>query len=163
MKLLKAFLVVSVWTLGVFAQNTKNFVCSKVYKTEVREYFEKSGERQKFIAECEEKTRQIQIKQFGAPSVKVSGGCEWSHEGCPLSLIKPAFPKLAKALKIGGQVPVRVIIDEEGKVIFSRVLGGHPLLRLPAKKAACKSIFYPKTVCGQKIKQSRIIVYNFLK
>ncbi|HEY0050150.1 MAG TPA: energy transducer TonB, partial [Pyrinomonadaceae bacterium] len=146
-----------------FAQDTENFACSKVFKTEASEYFENRVERQKFIARCEEKSRLDQIKEFGAPPVKILGGCQWSNDGCPVSLIKPAFPKLAKALKIGGRIPVRIIIDEEGKVIFSRVLGGHPLLKRAARKAACQSIFYPKTACGQKIKQSLIIVYNFVK
>jgi outer membrane biosynthesis protein TonB len=162
-KLLKTFLIVWVLTPGVFAMNMDSFVCSKANETGVREHFEKSGERQKLIAECEEKTEPNRIKESGAPSVKISGDCEWSNDGCPVRLIKPTFPTLAKALKIYGQVPVRAIIDETGKVIFARVLGGHPLFRLPARKAACQSFFYPRAVCGQKIAQSRIIVYNFVK
>ncbi|MDQ3801329.1 MAG: energy transducer TonB [Acidobacteriota bacterium] len=158
----KAFLIILIAALGVSAQKRENFACSGKYKAEVREYFERLDEQQKFIAECEEKTRQSQIEKFGRAMPKISGECEWSNNGCPVSLIKPAFHRLAKTLKISGQVPVSVIIGEEGKVISARVPGGHPLLILPARKAACQSLFYPKTVCGRKIAHSRIIVYNFV-
>ncbi len=162
MRLPKAFLIILITALGASAQSGANTACAEMYETEVCEYFEKSGERLKFIAECEEKTKQSQIEKFGRVMPKISGECEWSDNGCPVRLVKPAFPGLAKALKISGQVPVSVIIDEEGKVIFARALGGHPLLRLPARKAARKSLFYPKIACGRKIAHSRIIVYNFV-
>lgn len=162
MRLPKAFLIILIAALGVSAQSRKNFACSETNKAKVAGYFERLGERQKFIAECEEKTGQNQIEKFGGVLPKISGDCEWSNNGCPIRLIKPAFPRLAGALKIGGRVPVSVIINADGKVISARVLGGHPLLKSPARKAACRSLFYPKTACGRKIAHSRIIVYNFV-
>jgi TonB family protein len=40
----------------------------------------------------------------------------------------PIYPELARSLHISGIVKVQVVIAPDGKIISTKVLGGHPLL-----------------------------------
>jgi TonB family protein len=40
----------------------------------------------------------------------------------------PRYPELAKTLHLSGVVKVQVVIAPDGKIISTKVLGGHPLL-----------------------------------
>jgi TonB family protein len=157
------FFVFAINVFGVMAQSDFEKYCPETGEIEVRNFSERFESDQEFIAECETQTKLHQIEKFGKILPKVSGECEWSSNGCPVSLIKPSFPGLARTLKLSGQVVVKAIINEEGKVIRSKAIAGHSLFKRAAQKAACKSKFTPKTVCGRKVMQSRIIVYNFVK
>ena len=44
------------------------------------------------------------------------------------SKVIPAYPELARRMKIAGKAKVEVTISPEGKVRSSRAVGGHPLL-----------------------------------
>jgi TonB family protein len=44
------------------------------------------------------------------------------------SRVIPAYPELARRMKIVGKAKVEVTISPEGKVKNSRAVGGHPLL-----------------------------------
>jgi TonB family protein len=44
------------------------------------------------------------------------------------SRVVPAYPELARRMKIVGKAKVEVTISPEGKVKNSRAVGGHPLL-----------------------------------
>jgi Ca-activated chloride channel family protein len=81
--------------------------------------------------------------------------------GKAVSLIKPAYPAAAKAIKANGTVNVQIIIDENGNVISAFAVSGHPLLRASAEAAARNSKFAPTMLAGQKVKTSGVIVYNF--
>jgi Gram-negative bacterial TonB protein C-terminal len=69
------------------------------------------------------------------------------HNDCPVISCRPVIPipLVAQKAKITGTIPVHVLIDEEGDVLYARVLGGHPLLHAAARKAACQTRFtlYP--------------------
>lgn len=69
------------------------------------------------------------------------------HNDCPIIKCRPVvpFPALAKAAKVAGKVSVHILVDEKGKVLYARVLGGHPLLWAVARKGACETQFneYP--------------------
>lgn len=52
-----------------------------------------------------------------------------------LSTVKPAYPPVAKEMKIGGTVKLRVTIDAKGVVTKTETLGGNPMLVDPAVKA----------------------------
>lgn len=73
----------------------------------------------------------------------------------------PPYPSGASASRVTGAVPVRVIFNEEGKVIFAQSIFGHPLLKSAAVEAAMKSTFEPVELDGKIIKVSGIILYNF--
>jgi len=49
-----------------------------------------------------------------------------------------AYPPLAKAARVEGDVGVKVLIEIEGRVNAARVVYGHPLLREPAENAALR-------------------------
>ena len=76
-------------------------------------------------------------------------------------LPKPIYTAAAKAVKATGDVNVQVMIDEAGTVVSAKAVGGHPLLRMEAEKAARNAKFDPTFLTGQPVKVSGIIVYKF--
>lgn len=74
---------------------------------------------------------------------------------------QPAYPAEAKAARAQGKVSVRVVVDEEGKVIKAEAVSGHPLLRDAAVTAARNTRFSPPRVQGQPVKLDGVITYDF--
>jgi len=95
-----------------------------------------------------------------SPPKIVSGGV---LNGKAISLPKPAYPALAKAVKAGGTVLVQVTVDENGKVISATAVSGHPLLRPAATQAAYGARFSPTKLSGQAVKVTGVISYNFVQ
>ncbi len=79
-----------------------------------------------------------------------------------LTLPKPNYPPLAKQMGIQGMVSVQVLIDESGKVISAKAVGGSPFLTNEAQKAAMQARFSPTILNDQPVKVSGVITYNFL-
>lgn len=79
-----------------------------------------------------------------------------------LSLPKPGYPPLAKQMGIQGMVSVQVLIDESGKVISAKAVGGSPFLAAEAQKAAFQARFSPTILNDQAVKVSGVITYNFV-
>ena len=79
-----------------------------------------------------------------------------------LSLPKPAYPEMAKAMRLQGRVSVQVLIDETGKVTSARAIDGPPLLRQASEKAAYQARFSPTILSDQPVKVSGVITYNFV-
>ncbi len=90
----------------------------------------------------------------------ISGGVV---NGKAVSLPKPAYPQTARAVGASGKVDVQVLIDETGKVVSARAIGGHPLLRDAAEQAARSAKFSPTYLTDKPVKVSGLIVYNFTK
>jgi TonB family protein len=88
----------------------------------------------------------------------VSGGV---LNGKAISLPKPTYPAVARAVKASGSVVVQITIDEDGNVISASAISGHPLLRASAVTAARSSKFSPTLLGGQPVKVTGTIVYNF--
>lgn len=88
----------------------------------------------------------------------VNGG---TVNGKALTLIQPAYPPAARAVRATGSVDVQVTIDENGDVISAVAVSGHPLLRAAAAQAARASKFKPTQFSGKPVKVMGIIVYNF--
>jgi hypothetical protein len=67
------------------------------------------------------------------------------HNDCPVIRCRPVipFPSIARAAKVTGTVSVHVLIDEQGKTLYARVLDGHPLLWAAIRKGACETQFNP--------------------
>src|SRR5882724_4147186 len=82
--------------------------------------------------------------------------------GQALVLPKPAYPQMAKMMKIEGKVTVQILIDESGKVISARAVDGHPLLRQVSETAAIQARFSPTKLGEQAVKVSGVITYNFV-
>lgn len=82
--------------------------------------------------------------------------------GRAFDLVKPEFPKSAKAVNVYGAVSVSVLIDENGNVIEAKVINGHPFLQLTSIKAARKSKFEPLIFGGNAFSVRGIIIYNFV-
>ncbi|MEK6282827.1 MAG: energy transducer TonB [Acidobacteriota bacterium] len=82
--------------------------------------------------------------------------------GEAISLPKPAYPPLAKQMRIQGRVSVQVLIDEAGRVISAKAIDGSPALMHAAQKAAFEARFSPTRLSGQPVKVSGVITYNFV-
>jgi protein TonB len=89
----------------------------------------------------------------------ISGGV---LNGKAISLPKPPYPPIARAARAAGTVTVQVTIDESGKVISARAVGGHPLLQQAAVQAAYGARFSPTQLSGQPVKVTGVITYNFV-
>ena len=79
-----------------------------------------------------------------------------------LFLPKPAYPPMAKQIRVQGTVSVQVLIDETGKVISAKAVSGHPLLAAEAVRAATQARFSPTLLGEQPVKVSGVISYNFV-
>ncbi|MEP6705447.1 MAG: energy transducer TonB, partial [Acidobacteriota bacterium] len=78
-------------------------------------------------------------------------------------LPNPPYPKPAEMIGAYGIVNVQVTIDESGKVISSKAVSGHPLLRGTAESAAWKAKFSPTYLSKVPVKVTGVIVFNFKK
>ena len=82
--------------------------------------------------------------------------------GLAISLPKPAYPEMAKRIRIQGAVSVQVLVDEQGRVVSATAVSGHPFLLAEAKKAALQARFSPTKIGDQPVKVSGVITYNFV-
>lgn len=73
----------------------------------------------------------------------------------------PHYPDAAKRARASGTVIVKVVVDEEGRVLAAQPLMGHPLLRGAAVEAARQARFEPTLVDGKPAKAVGCITYNF--
>ena len=69
------------------------------------------------------------------------------HNDCPVIKCRPviAFPAIANTARSTGAISIHVLVNEEGKVLYARILAGHPLLWAAARRGACETQFniYP--------------------
>jgi hypothetical protein len=125
-----------------------------------QELFAEVREDEKLVAECEQKMRSQQIANFGRVLPRISGHC---FNGCPIIVVKPYYPTIAKRSRVAGQVKVETIVDEAGKVVYAQAISGQPFLREAAEQAASVSGYQPKKTCDDKpIKFRWTITYNFI-
>jgi TonB family protein len=95
--------------------------------------------------------------EFGIVDL-ICAGCK---KGKVKSILPPCYPAIARAGKASGKVVVKIVIDERGKVIWAQIVSGHPLLRLPALRAACHIQFEPYVCNGRVVKAIDYISYTF--
>lgn len=77
------------------------------------------------------------------------------------SLPKPVYPQEARRLKVSGKVTVRVVVDENGKVISAKATDGPAPLREAAEAAARQATFEPTTKDGITVKVAGTLTYDF--
>ncbi len=82
--------------------------------------------------------------------------------GRALSLPRPDYPPAAKSARVGGNVIVKVFLDETGRVTKAEPLCGPSLLSGTAVNAAKQARFAPTLLFGVPVKASGTITYNFL-
>jgi len=108
------------------------------------------------------KVTEVGEDEGGAPSsdsVKpIEGGVLNSKA---LSLPKPVLSEEAKRLKESGKITVRVIIDENGKVVSAKAMNGPAVLREAAEAAARQATFAPTTQDGITVRVTGDLVYTF--
>jgi tetratricopeptide (TPR) repeat protein len=78
--------------------------------------------------------------------------------GKMLSMPNPSYPKKAKQ---AGIVYVRVVIDEEAKVILACAVSGNALLAAAVEQAAYRARFTPTVVNDKPVKITGVLTYNF--
>lgn len=79
-----------------------------------------------------------------------------------ISLPQPAYPAIAKPIRLQGAVTVQILVNEQGRVISAQVVSGHPILSPPARDAAMRARFTPTVLNGQPVKIQGVITYNFV-
>lgn len=76
-------------------------------------------------------------------------------------LPKPVYPGEARKAHITGQVKVRVIVDETGRVMSADIVSGPKQLWMAAIEAARKAHFEPTLVGETAVKITGILTYDF--
>lgn len=89
----------------------------------------------------------------------ISGGI---LNGKALFLQQPEYPAEARQSGDSGDVQIRVVIDEQGKIIAAKAYTGARGLQDAAIAAALKSRFSPTRLSGQPMKVMGVIQYNFV-
>ena len=100
----------------------------------------------------------------GADESPTTVNSVWAAAVDRKAVAKPAphYPPIAKAARAEGAVAVWVLVDESGRVVWSKAISGHPLLQRSAAEAACSARFSPTPVDGPPIRVSGILTYKFL-
>jgi TonB family protein len=81
--------------------------------------------------------------------------------GNAITKVGPVYPANAKRANASGEVQVRVMISEEGRVIEAKAISGHPLLRNAAVIAARQWIFRPTKLHGVPVPVEGILTFVF--
>jgi TonB family protein len=82
--------------------------------------------------------------------------------GKAIELPAPKYPPEARKAHLSGQVQVKILIDETGKVISAEAVFGPAELREASVEAAMRARFTPTLVAGVPAKVSGVIIYNFV-
>jgi protein TonB len=57
---------------------------------------------------------------------------------------------------------VQIVVDEKGDVISAKAVSGHRSLHGASEKAARSAKFSPTVICGNPVKVTGLITYNFV-
>ncbi|HEV2905274.1 MAG TPA: TonB family protein [Pyrinomonadaceae bacterium] len=80
-----------------------------------------------------------------------------------IDLPKPIYPGEARKAKVRGQVKVRVIVAETGKVLSADIVSGPKQLWMAAIEAARQARFNPTLIGGSAVKITGILTYDFVE
>jgi TonB family protein len=80
-----------------------------------------------------------------------------------IDLPQPFYPEEARKVHASGQVQVKVLVAETGKVMSADVISGPKPLWLAAIDAAKRARFNPVVIDGTAVKVSGILTYDFVE
>lgn len=123
----------------------------------------KVGRGKVTITELEEvnpETSQTQTDNRQRPVGPVESG---ELNGKAIDLPKPIYPGEARKAKVTGQVKVRVIVAETGKVLSADIVSGPKQLWMAAIEAARQARFNPTLIGGSAVKITGILTYDFVE
>ena len=87
------------------------------------------------------KARWLLAAVLGAAMCQASAGAEPDRK--VVNRVEPAYPELARRMKVTGTVRIEVVIAANGSVKSLKPIGGHPLLIQSASEALRKWRFAP--------------------
>jgi periplasmic protein TonB len=98
-----------------------------------------------------------------AAPVTVAGPVKVSHmsEGDLVHKILPAYPVLARAARLQGQVVLQAVISKQGGIENLRVLSGHPMLVPAAIEAVRQWRYRPYILNSEPVEVETQITVNF--
>ena len=108
----------------------------------------------------------LKVTEIGENEESSSTGVAAPIEGGALnakatSLPKPVVTEEMKRVKASGKITVRVIVDENGKVVFAQAQNGTHLLREAAEAAARQATFEPTVKDGITVRVTGTLTYDF--
>lgn len=108
----------------------------------------------------------LKVTEIGENEDSTSTGVAAPIEGGVLntkatSLPKPEVTEEMKRLKAKGRITVRVIVDENGKVVSAQALNGIHVLREAAEAAARQATFEPTVKDGITVRVTGTLTYDF--
>lgn len=84
----------------------------------------------------------------------------------PAELLKKdhlGFSPRARDYRVSGDVELRLVLDERGRVTRVKVVKGHPLLLETAVPAARRWRFAPATVDGHPVPSETPLIFKFVR
>ncbi len=90
--------------------------------------------------------------------IRVSQGVT---SGLLINKVQPAYPPLAKAARVQGEVQLRAIISKQGTIEDLQLVSGHPMLVPPAIEAVKKWRYRPYLLNGQPVEVETTITVIF--
>lgn len=107
----------------------------------------------------------LKVTEIGEDETPSAGGEAKPIEGGllnskALSLPQPRLSEEAKRQKQSGKITVRVIVDENGKVVSATAMNGPAVLREVAEAAARQATFAPTTQDGITVRLAGELVYD---
>jgi hypothetical protein len=110
----------------------------------------------------------LKVTEIGENETGSSGGAAKPVDGGPLdskaiSNPKPVLSEEAKRLKLSGRIVVKVLVDENGKVVSAVAQNGPAALREAAEASAHQATFAPMTQDGITVRVSGTLTYDFPK
>lgn len=74
--------------------------------------------------------------------------------------VEPKYPAAGKALRVSGEVNVKILVNREGRVVRACAVSGHPILRATSEAAARKWLF--KTNFGLSSRLRKKYIQSFI-
>jgi TonB family protein len=110
----------------------------------------------------------LKVTEIGENETGGNSGIAKPVEGGALDSKAVSMPKAvlseeAKRLKLSGRITVKVLVDENGKVVSAVAQNGPAALREAAETAAREATFTPMTQGGITVRVSGTLTYDFPK
>ena len=97
-----------------------------------------------------------------APVVRSTFRSSNMMQGYLIHRVEPAYPPLARAARIQGQVHLQAIISKQGAIEKLQVLTGHPMLVTAAVAAVRQWRYRPYILNGEPVEVETEIMVNFV-